>query len=131
MTETDNGIDHVTIVLRGSEFYPSNAPKVEGIIFKKWRDPGGSNVKSEYDVIDGAAWIEIEEDGSYYQKTNKALDLIENNLVIYNSHGVSDITISINIYYVDQCNLEIDSEMLNRISLSGASMTISCTQLSS
>lgn len=113
-------------VLQGENFNPSEFVRLTTLNVKEIQRKGDIGLKGRYkgqEIPFGSLTIECLE-------SEDCLDIITTQLsmnkILLDKSGVSDIFLTLNLEYIDQCNWEFDNKLLSKIVDLNIQLSISC-----
>ena len=121
--------------LWGPDLSPIAVEEKTGINFDRKNEPGEIGKMGRYkgDIIPfGNAEIDFSETGTSADLLSPdapILDTLEKHRSFFLTAGATEITLIINVFYQEQCNLEQSHKLLKRLAELDVDLLISCQQL--
>ncbi len=121
--------------MQGDSFSPSAIEAKTRIIFDRKNEPGEIGKIGRYKgnpIPYGNAEIVFSETGSsadLFSSEASILNSLEEHLASFRASGVEEISLNVNVFYEEQCNLELSPELLKRLYELGVALNISCQQI--
>ena len=117
------------IALFGDFFSPKEVEEKTGLVFKKKHEVGelgsyGRFKGKKYPF--GHAVLEAPEDLPWQAQLEWLLEFVLPHTAVLRSHGVTDGKIHITYTFDDQCNLEYEPELVEKLARFGFRFTVSC-----
>lgn len=102
----------------GEHFYPSKAEQTTGVHFDEMNEPGELGVTGRYKnkpTPYGSASINFLHTGNtpdILPVDINIINILSDNLSAFRRAGADEITLYINVYYTEQCNMQLSPELL-------------------
>jgi hypothetical protein len=114
-----------TLVLTGEHFSPEATERRCNLKFQSKVEPGSTSKRGTQQALGTAILALGAEDGAAELPLAVVQEVVRLVPKLQES-GAEDLTLHLNVEYDEQCNFEVDPEVLQGIAASGTALTVSC-----
>lgn len=123
---------HVYVSISGLSFSPAAAIEEHGIFYDSQNEPGEIGTTGRYKNVpipEGRARVVLTKDTSKCFDSEQVWGPLVGIVDACRRHGASDITVFLDVGYVDQCNFELAPYVVHLIGSLGLTVAISCYEM--
>lgn len=126
---------HSRCLLWGDNFSPRKAEALTGVLFRNKNEPGDFGAIGRYrnkPLPNGRATLDSTFNTSLRKGGTSSeewlVDILLQHIDIFRACGATDFILHLDIVWKDQCNLQLDSQFIQKIGKLNIPLTLSCEE---